>query len=138
MAYFDGYTHQYQVIVSQRLEVPETMEIPPEWLAEAGLNNFVATSSGFKCSAPHVLIPLADIERVVRDRPLDANGFCHDRMIRVLVGVRDGADILPPVPVECIELNQRRMHRLRDGTHRFYASLTLGFSHLPCEICEPV
>ena len=28
------------------------------------------------------------------------------------------------------------LYRLRDGTHRFYASRTLGFSHVPAEICE--
>lgn len=82
-------------------------------------------------------IRLADIERVVRTRPLDANGFCHDRMIQVLVGIRDGADIVPPVPVEAIGASGTGRYRLRDGTHRFYASLALGFTHLPCEICEP-
>jgi hypothetical protein len=74
---------------------------------------------------------------MVRVVPLDANGFRRDKMMPVLVGIRDGADIVPPVPVEPIELDQRRMYRLRDGTHRFYASLTLGFSHLPCDICNP-
>jgi hypothetical protein len=53
----------------------QTMEIPPEWLAEAGLQNFVATQPSFRCTAPHVLIALADIERMVRIVPLDANGF---------------------------------------------------------------
>ena len=111
----------------------ESMEIPPAWLVEAGLQNFVTSSTSYRCTAPHDLIPLTDIERVVRIRPLDADGFCHERMIRVLIGIR----VVPPVPVEAIQLGQRRMYRLRDGTHRFYASLTLGFSHLPCDICEP-
>jgi hypothetical protein len=115
----------------------ETMQIPPEWLAEAGVQNFAPLRSSFRCTAPHTLIPLADIEKVVRTVPLDANGFQRDRMMLVLVGIRDGADIVPPVPVVPIELGQRRMYRLRDGTHRFYASLRLGFSHLPCEICDP-
>jgi hypothetical protein len=113
----------------------ETMEIPPAWLAEAGVHGYIATRPSFNCSASHVSIPLADIERVVRTRPLDANGFCHDRMIRILVGIRDGADMVPPVPVEQIAVGK---YRLRDGTHRFYASLALGFTHLPCEICEPL
>jgi hypothetical protein len=109
----------------------ETMEIPPEWLAEAGLRNFVATRPSFRCTAPHDLIRLEHIERMVRVVPLDANGFRRDKMMPVLVGIRDGSDIVPPVPVEPIELGQRRVYRLRDGMHRFYASLTLGFSHLP-------
>jgi hypothetical protein len=113
------------------------MEIPPEWLSDAGLQHFVTTGLSFRCTAPHVLIPLSHIERVVRSLPLDGNGFCRERMMRLLVGIHDCDDIVPPVPVEPIELSQCRMYRLRDGTHRFYASLTLGFSHLPCDICEP-
>jgi hypothetical protein len=50
------------------------------------------------------------------------------------VRIRDGADIVPPVPVVPIELlGQRRIYRLRDGMHRFYASLTLGFTHRPAK-----
>jgi hypothetical protein len=115
----------------------ETMEIPRVWLAEAGVQNYRPTHASFCCSAPHVLIPLSDIERVVRIVPLDANGFYHDRMIQVLVGIRDAADIVPPVPVEAIGALETGRYRLRDGTHRFYASLALGFTHLPCDICEP-
>jgi hypothetical protein len=113
----------------------ETMKIPPEWIFEAGMQNYVPTRPSFRCTAPHVLIALDNIESVVRIRPLDANGFCRDRMIRLLTGIRDDADILPPVPVEAIGDGR---YRLRDGTHRFYASLKLGFSHLPCDICEPL
>lgn len=76
-----------------------------------------------------------DIEPALRTKPLDGAGVAHDRMIRVLVGIRDGA-ALPPVPVERIEPGAH-CYRLRSGTHRFYASLTLGFSHIPAEICGP-
>jgi hypothetical protein len=110
----------------------ETMEIPPEWLAEAGLQNFVATRPSFRCTASHDLIPLADIERIVRTVPLDANGFCRDRMMRILVGIRDD-DAVPPIDVEKADPGQRP-YRLRAGAHRFYASLALGFSHVPAEI----
>jgi len=116
------------------MTVNESMEIPFEWLAQAGMQDFVVTSQSYRCTAPHVLIPLTNIERVVRARSLDANGFCYDRMMRILVGIRDGNDIVPPVPVERIGVDQ---YGLRDGTHRFYASLTLGFSYLPADICEP-
>jgi hypothetical protein len=111
-----------------------TMKIPTEWLTEAGLQHFSATTQSFLCTAQHVLIPLANIEKMVRILPLDANGFRRDKMMPVLVGIRDAADIKPPVPVERVGIDR---YRLRDGTHRFYASLALGFSHLPCDICEP-
>jgi hypothetical protein len=112
----------------------ETMQIPPEWLTEAGLQNFVAIQPSFRCTAPHVLIALADIERVVRTVALDANGFCRKRMMRILVGIRDD-DAIPPIYVEKADPDQRP-YRLREGVHRLYASITLGFSHAPAEIIE--
>jgi hypothetical protein len=55
-------------------------------------------------------------------------------MVRILVGIRIGC-AFPPIPIERIE-HGAHLYRLRDGTHRFYASRTLGFSHVPAEICE--
>jgi hypothetical protein len=55
-------------------------------------------------------------------------------MVRILVGIRIGC-VFPPIPIERIE-HGAHLYRLRDGTHRFYASRTLGFSHVPAEICE--
>jgi hypothetical protein len=115
--------------------VLQSMEIPPAWLVDAGVQDYVPNRPSYRCTAPHVLIATAHIERVVRTRPLDANGFCRDRMIRILAGIRDDDDIIPPVPLW--EIGAGR-YRLRDGTHRFYASLALGFSHLPSEMCEPL
>jgi hypothetical protein len=103
-------------------------------LTEAGLQNFVAIQPSFRCTAPHVLIALADIERVVRTVALDANGFCRKRMMRILVGIRDD-DAIPPIYVEKAHPDQRP-YRLREGVHRLYASITLGFSHAPAEIIE--
>lgn len=68
----------------------ESMKIPRQWLAEAGVETFVPAAPSFRCTEPHVLIPLIKIEKVVRTRPLDANGFCRDRMMRILVGIRTG------------------------------------------------
>jgi hypothetical protein len=82
-----------------------------------------------------MLIALADIESAIRTVRLDANGFAHDRMIRILVGIRDGC-ALPPIPVERIKPATTHLYRLRGGVHHFYASRTLGFSHVPAEICE--
>jgi hypothetical protein len=100
-----------------------------------GVLNFAPKSPAFRCTEPHVLIALEEIEPAVRTVPLDANGFRHDRLIRILVGIRIGC-ALPPIPVERTEQGPYR-YRLRNGTHRLYASRALGFSHVPAEICEP-
>jgi hypothetical protein len=65
-----------------------------------------AIQPSFRCTAPHVLIALADIERVVRTVALDANGFCRKRMMRILVGIRDD-DAIPPIYIEKAHPDQR-------------------------------
>jgi hypothetical protein len=116
------------------------MIIPAEWIAEAGAQNFrlVPSQRGFRCDAPHELIALADIEVPLRRSgyPLDVDGFCHDRMVRLLTGIRDNVS-LPAIYIEKADLGQRP-YRVREGVHRYHASLTLGFSHVPAEIVERI
>ena len=113
----------------------KSMDIPTQWLREAGVLSFVPKRPGFRCTEPHVLVALKDIEPAIRTVPLDGNGFAHDRLIRILVGIRVGC-ALPPIPVERKE-RASHLYGLRGGVHRFYASRALGFSHVPAEICEP-
>ena len=113
----------------------QSMIILTEWLVEAGVQNYRPARSGFRCDAPHRMIALAAIEVPLRfsSHPLDANGFSHDRMVRLLVGIRDDV----PLPAICIfenaDLGPRRF-RVQCGVHRYHASLTLGFTHIPAEI----
>lgn len=110
------------------------MIIPCEWLAEAGVHDFRPPPNqlGFRCDAPHTLVQLAGIELPLRRSgfPLDANGFRYDRMVRLLAGIRGDA-ALPPICIEPADPG-----RVRSGVHRYHASLTLGFSHVPAEIVE--
>jgi len=116
------------------------MLIPDDWKAEAGVQNFRLSplQRGFRCDGAHDLIALADIEPPLRfsDRPLSANGFDHDRMVRLLSGIRDGVS-LPAIFIERGDPGQRR-YRVREGVHRYHASLALGFSHVPAEIVERI
>jgi hypothetical protein len=66
--------------------------------------------------------------------PLDANGFRHDRMVRVLAGIQDNVS-LPAIYIERADPDQRP-YRVREGVHRYHASLALGFSSVPAEIIE--
>jgi hypothetical protein len=111
-----------------------THTIPSEWIAEAGMQDFKAFASAFRCDMDHTLMALADIEPPLRNEGviLDANGFRHDRMVRILAGLRVG-DALPPIDVEIADPGQLP-YRLRDGVHRYYASRTFGFTHIPVDI----
>jgi hypothetical protein len=110
----------------------QSMIIPAEWLAQAGAQNFRPARRAYRCDDPHECIALADIEAPLRQSgfPLDANGFRHDRMVRILTGIRDNVSL----PAIYIERGDQRLYRVREGVHRYHASLTLGFSHVPAEI----
>ena len=114
------------------------MIILADWMAEAGVQNFQPAPSqrSFRCEAPHLLIALADIEVPLRRSgyPLDANGFRHERMVRILVGIRESVS-LPAICIEQADPGQRP-YRVRCGVHRYHASLALGFSHIPAEIVD--
>lgn len=115
------------------------MIVPTEWLDEAGVRNFTPAPGqlSFRFDTPEAVpVLLADIETPLRSdgHPLDANGFDHKRMVSILVGIKDNV-ALPPIYIELADPGQRK-YRLRGGVHRYHASLTLGFSHVPAEIVE--
>jgi hypothetical protein len=112
------------------------MILPAQWLAEAGVQNFRPVQRGYRCDGQHHLIALADIEVPLRKSgySLDVNGFRHDRMVRLLNGIRDNVS-LPAICIETADPGPRQ-YRVREGVHRYHASLTLGFSHIPAEIIE--
>jgi hypothetical protein len=108
------------------------MIIPAGWLAEAGVQNFRPTRHAYRCDDSHECIALADIEVPLRQSgyPLDANGFRHDRMLRILIAIRDDVSL----PAIYVERGDQRPYCVREGVHRYHASLTLGFSHVPAQI----
>lgn len=117
--------------------MPQSMIIPPAWLAEAGMQNFRPTRPGFRCDDPdHRLVALTEIEPPSRfsDYPLSANGFDHDRMVRLLTGIRDDV-ALPHILIEGADAGGRP-YRVHHGVHRYHASRTLGFSHVPAKVIE--
>jgi hypothetical protein len=114
----------------------QSMIIPAEWLAEAGIQKFRSARRGFRCDEAHELIALSEIEVPLRGSgyPLDASGFDHKRMVCILSGIRDDVS-LPAIYIELADPGQRK-YRARAGVHRYHASRALGFSHVPAEIIE--
>ena len=55
-------------------------------------------------------------------------------MVRLLIGIRE--DVPPPAAYVEGGDPQQRPYRVREGVHRYHASLALGFSHIPAEIVE--
>jgi hypothetical protein len=111
-----------------------TMEIPAEWLAEAGLQNFEPGRSAIRCAVPHELIALDETEPFVRLVPIDANGFRRSKMMPVLEMIRDDRPCEKPIYVA--RQAGQWPYFLRDGVHRYYASRRLGFTYVPAEVID--
>jgi hypothetical protein len=59
-------------------------------------------------------------------------GFTHDRMVNVLRDIARGREIRP---IEMIEgASDEYSYRLKDGAHRFHASVVAGFPLIPAII----
>jgi hypothetical protein len=116
---------------------PCEFEIPDAWLAEAGIQGFAPSAPAFRSSADAVLIPLAQIEPPVRFAayPKDWRGFSRERMVRILKWFVTGAEIeaVPLLRVSSADeiTPPQFQYRVRDGYHRFYASVAGGFERLP-------
>jgi hypothetical protein len=117
---------------------PCDFEIPDAWIAEAGMDRFTPTASAYRSNAEAVLVRLVEIEppHRVPECIKDARGFDHARLVSVLRGIALGEQIeavplcalpdnFPPAPYR---------YRVRDGFHRFYASIAAGFEYLPGKI----
>lgn len=104
---------------------PLTLDgVPDELLAECDLRPGGATSEAYRCTdRAAVLAPLA-----VVCGP-QARLLNRERLVKILRGFRDGAD-LPPV-VAYAEATAGAIELLQ-GVHRWRASLAYGFTYIPC------
>lgn len=115
---------------------PQSFEIPDEWLDEAGFNGFTPNTAAFNSFEDAVIIPLTDIEPVARFKTVakDGAGFDQQRLVDVLRGIVAGSSIDPvlvsAIPEWDLAPSPYRF-RVRDGYHRFYASIAAGFVGLP-------
>jgi hypothetical protein len=116
---------------------PCEFEIPDAWLNEAGMNGFTRTAPAYHSTAAAVRVALREIEPPYRVPELDWCGFDRDRLISVLNSIATGAEI-EPVPLLKLPPGDFSAapyrYRVRNGFHRFYASIAAGFECLPAEI----
>jgi len=113
-------------------------EIPGEWLTAAGIPD--SWTPGRRCfsvqtAVKHDILPIDEIvppERKAALQGFASNGLNRERMISVLQALHQDM-ALPPVQVREITADggEARQFEVYDGFHRFYASVAVGFSHLP-------
>jgi hypothetical protein len=120
---------------------PCEFEIPDAWLAEAGFDKFTPSAPAYHSDADGMkLVPLREIEPPYRlcAYAKDWLGFDRARLVDVLKGIVDSANI-KPVPLMQLPPGNRLVivqyrYRVRDGFHRFYASIAAGFEFLPATV----
>ena len=105
-------------------------EIPDAWLEEAGADIYKLTLDSYKYPTDSVnpVVLMAFDQLQAPEREENVTWFIKDRMVSLLKGAVSECAI-PPVEVH-LKSNENT-YRLRDGFHRFYMSIALGFSKLP-------
>jgi hypothetical protein len=86
---------------------PCFVEIPNDWLAEAGLIDFTPTPEAYVTTPGARLIPLTQIEPVPRyaSRPNDHHGFDRSRLIHLLKRFVAG-EVVDPVPAAELPIHE--------------------------------
>lgn len=119
---------------------PCDFEIPDDWLAACGITSFTHKGHAYCSRAEAVLVGLGEVTPPprLRSSAKDWRGFERTRLLNVLKAIVAG-EIIDPVPLirlpepdPSVQLPYRYV--VRDGFHRFYASIIAGFSHLPANI----
>jgi hypothetical protein len=116
---------------------PCDLEIPDDWLAEAGMDGLTPKMLAYRSTAGAGLIPLTQIEPPYRSPAVekDWRGFDRVRMVSILRGFVAGVEIEPvpllTLPAGTFLFPAPYRYRVKDGFHRFYASVAAGFQCLP-------
>ena len=105
-----------------------------DWRDEAGMRAFERESPFYRSSPQCWLVRLDCIEppSMEQRQHLGPGGFCRTRMVTVLRGF--ASQSLPPIELDEVPSDCEYAYQLRHGAHRFYASVAVGFSHVPAAV----
>lgn len=109
-------------------------EVPDAWLIAAGALGFVAQRSSFAALSelewPTVLVPVEEVQPPRRNAGV--TGFHQQRAISVLKAMVAN-EPLPAIEVHRMPFAHNCLS-VRDGYHRYFLSLALGFNMLPVSV----
>lgn len=112
----------------------DSFEIPDEWWQAGNIGKQHLMSTHFEVEiSPEIFnIPISSLIPPKRD-----NGMAMfpdgDRVINLLNGMRNG-DSIPPIMLWSKKKMNSESYMIRDGMHRFYLSIALGFTEIPALI----
>jgi hypothetical protein len=105
-------------------------EIPEEWLVRSGLSGVSFVMDQFVSDGAEAVINIREISSPVR-KP-GVTWFHMDRMLPILKGIALSRSI-PAIDVDQPP-DGPFPYRVRDGFHRYYASVLTGFRRIPVKI----
>jgi hypothetical protein len=121
----------------------EIADLAEEWLAEAGMSTYVPNAVSYRVDASggegqKVFEVRIDEVAPVRRSPgvplfnddIETGRTARERVVCILRGFRADAK-LPPVGVAILKPGGAHKYKLVAGVHRFYCSLTVGFTSIP-------
>jgi hypothetical protein len=123
-----------------RFPIPQLttqFEIPDEWWAFAEMNTFTPGGGGYyppPWTSDFEVAPITDIEPPMRDNSVPP--FKKYKLVPVLFAFQSPECALPPVEVFLASEGRYRF-KVRNGYHRYYASIAAGFTKLPIVVCPP-
>lgn len=113
----------------------EQFEIPDEWWSFCDMRAFSPRSQYYPYDPKSVEVEIVRIDTIrPRRRDPGVSPFKKYKMVPVLLAFTSPECALPPVPARRIEASNTYFLDLIDGFHRFYASIAVGYSHLPVVI----
>ncbi|MEN6586284.1 MAG: hypothetical protein ABFE02_09615 [Sulfuricella sp.] len=112
-----------------------SFEIPDEWWENSGMVDCTPLSSHYHtdptCST---IVPFNEVVPPLRDG--DEIWFRNrETVIQLLTKMCDGIE-LPPIEVWSKEKKCSNRYVVRDGLHRFYLSIAIGYTEIPIRITD--
>jgi hypothetical protein len=102
-------------------------EVPDAWLAAVGYAPPTGPGDHYRSTRAQAVIELAALRTPRRDDGV--TWFHEDNMCSVLTAMLTGAD-LPPIDVARFAADERPVI-VRDGFHRYHASIVMGYRRIP-------
>ncbi len=109
-------------------------DIPDDWWLCAEMDKFSPHECGFylyplKLDSRVEVVPIVEVEPPTRADGVPLLVKCN--LLPILFGFTDPNCELPPVKVTELPQAHRYRFRIRNGCHRYYASVAAGYTKLP-------
>ncbi len=110
-------------------------ELEDEWWSFCEMESFNPESPYYPYDSSNPIVEIVGIESVKPPtRHPDVSPFKIYKMVPVLMAFTSPECALPAVPVKRIHPSGDYSLELTNGFHRYYASVAVGYTHLPVTI----